>query len=115
MTDQEKEQMLLEERYATIRSQVRDDYISYNVWKRERANNSQYIEELSHKKNIFNFISINKQIKEALKWNEELDRKIQEIEDKLQPYDDEMKEIESKLGSRLEALYGREQGWWIKK
>lgn len=115
MDEQTRQQMLTEERYATVRSQVRDIYDEYRGMLCQKNSNNAKIKELENKQNMFNKNRIQKNIDAMQYENQNLDDDIAHLKDRLQPLADEMAELEEKLGTRAEYLYGKDPEWWIRK
>ena len=115
MTDEEKQRMLLEERYATVRVQVRDAYDKCRFMQISRASNDNSIKLLEDKKHFFNRKKIQKNIDEILLENDNIDTMLEEIREYLEPLAKEMEELEAELGDRASIYYGRDDEWWIRK
>ena len=118
MTEQEQKIALLEERYATLRVEVRDKYENCQYLKQNIADSMYRIDVLkSAMQNVWFFkrFKMQKEINELCK-SVELDQlALDIIESELKPISEEMEEIELQIQPRLELLYGKDQGWWIRK
>jgi len=114
MTEEEKNFMLCEERYATLRVKVRDIYQECDFKSGTKKLNLQRIELLRSKMNIFNRRRFQSAIDVFEKENKEIDDFLNSVPDMLIPIADEMKELEDKLGERGSMLYGRDFQWWIR-
>lgn len=114
MTDEEKRKMLLEERYATIRVQVRDAYEKCMYMWNCKQTNDESIKLLESKKTRFNKKKVQRSIDEIVLENSNLEIKVAELRDYLEPLAEEMEQLEAELGEKAKVYYGRDEGWWIR-
>ena len=115
VSEEQKQKWLLEERYAAVRTEVRDAYEKCMIAARMLQYNSNEIKKLEDKRNMFTAKKIDKSIDEILSSNQDLDITISELRECLSKLSAEMEDLEKKLGLRAECLYGRDPGWWIRK
>lgn len=115
MTDKEKQKMLLEERYATVRVQVRDAYEKCQIMLLHKQENETSLKQLENKKHFFNKKKVQKSIDEIIEDNQDNETKIAEIKEYLQGLSDEMTSLEKQLGDRAEIYYGRDPEWWVRR
>ena len=113
--DQNVMAMLLEERYATLRVEVRDIYEECDAKALVKQSNIETIEGLQRRVNFFNKKKVQYQIDLLKQENDEIEAFIASIGDKLSPLADEMEDIESKIGDRLSLLYGKDYHWWVRR
>ena len=112
MTEEEKRRMLLEERYATVRVQVRQAYDKCRFMQAYKRTNDNSIKLLESKKNRFNHKKVQRSIDEILEDNVNVDVMIKELKEYLKPLAEEMEQLEAELGTKADLYYGREEGWW---
>ena len=114
MTDEEKRMMLLEERYATVRSLVRDAYEKCQIAAQTRQWNADNIKRLENKRNIFNKKKTDQTIDEILVADEDLETMMAKIRDYLEVLEEELESLERVLGKKAEDYYGRDDEWWVR-
>ena len=113
MTDEQKEMILAEERYATIRVEVRDAYDKCRYMMTLKQSNDSTIKSLEDKKNWLTKKKIQKSIDEIVAENTDIETKMNDLREYLKPLAEEMKVLEEKLGYKAEEYYGNEDGWWM--
>ena len=114
LSDEEKSTMLLEERYATVRSQVRDAYEKCRCMFISVNSNKNEVKRLETSKNFFNKRKVQKNIDDILKQTDDMNQMLADLREYLKPLEREMRELESKLGDRAKYLYGRDDHWWVR-
>lgn len=116
MTEQEKSEMLLEERYATLRSKVRDIYQECHIRSFAKKVNTDRLDVLRSKKTtFFNRKKVQLEIDSLEQENSDIDVFLGQLEDMLVPLASEMEDIEGKIGDRLCSLYGKDYNWWVRR
>ena len=114
MTDAERQKFLLQERYVTVRSLVRDAYEKCQTMKMSIDKNDVSIKKLEDKKTIFNKRKIQKSIDKILEENSTIEVKRAELIEFLRPYAEELDKLEEQLGEDADKHYSREDNWWIR-
>ena len=113
MTEEDKEKMLLEERYATLRTEVRDKNEEYRILQSERLECEAERTCLCVKRHWYSVFT-DRKIRKLSKKIDSLDDQLFELMKSLEPLSIELDEVEGKLGVRASELYGREGSWWIR-